>query len=199
MTSILFTFALPSESAHHFDDLTTLYTGVGKVNATLMLSRYFLDLMRQGKDLPSIVVNCGTVGSRDHLPGTVVQSHRFVQRDMDVTPLGFAQFQTPFDDMPVVFETTGFILPHLPDVVCGTGDHFVTNWPNQAPFDIVDMEAYALARACLMYKIPFLAIKYISDAADGDAHVDWGAALDRAAIALRAAVDPILKNSTKSS
>ncbi len=106
---MLFTFALQSESAHHFDDVKTLYTGVGKVNAVLALMNYLAEgpgsSLRSARDdssYPPLVVNCGTVGSRDHKPGTVLQCRTFVQRDMDVTALGFPAFQTPFDDTSAV-------------------------------------------------------------------------------------------------
>lgn len=187
MTAPLFVFALPTESAHHFDDLPTLYTGVGKVQAALTLTHY----LHTTPTRPSLIINCGTVGSRVHAPGTIVQCHDFVQRDMDVTPLGFAPYQTPFLDAPVILKTNGPILPNIPVAVCGTGDHFVTHWPDNAPFDVVDMEGFALATIAAHFDIPFLAVKYISDNADGDAHVDWGAALTRAATALRAAITPL--------
>ena len=35
------------------------------------------------------------------------------------------------------------------------------------------MEAYALAKVCYLYDIPFISFKYISDGADGDAGTDW--------------------------
>ena len=179
----LFVFALPSESAHHFDDVPTLYTGVGKVNAAAVLMQYLL----ASPEKPSVVVNCGTAGSPHHAPGAVVQCRGFVQRDMDVTALGFAPYQTPFDDAPVVLPATGPVLPDLPFAVCGSGDHFVTSWPPDAPFDVAEMEAYALASVCARVGVPFVALKYISDGADAAATTDWAAALDRAAVALRGA------------
>jgi adenosylhomocysteine nucleosidase len=35
------------------------------------------------------------------------------------------------------------------------------------------MEAYALAKVCRSYGIPFISFKYITDGADGDADIDW--------------------------
>ena len=39
--------------------------------------------------------------------------------------------------------------------------------------NIVDMEAYALAKVCYRYSVPFISFKYITDDADGDAGGDW--------------------------
>ena len=35
------------------------------------------------------------------------------------------------------------------------------------------MEAYALAKVCFYYQLPFIAFKYITDGADGAARKDW--------------------------
>ena len=35
------------------------------------------------------------------------------------------------------------------------------------------MEAYALAKVCYLYNVPFISFKYITDGADGNAVVDW--------------------------
>ena len=39
--------------------------------------------------------------------------------------------------------------------------------------DIVDMEAYALAKVCKLEGIKFRCLKYISDNANSDASSDW--------------------------
>jgi adenosylhomocysteine nucleosidase len=93
-----FTFALQSESAYYFDDVATLYTGVGKVNAALVLGQYLATVQARG-DMPSLDINCGTVGALTMTPGTVVQTRQFIQRDMDVTALRFPASQTSFDEM----------------------------------------------------------------------------------------------------
>jgi adenosylhomocysteine nucleosidase len=41
------------------------------------------------------------------------------------------------------------------------------------PADVVDMEAYSIAKACLRYKIEFRCFKYITDQADHKAHDSW--------------------------
>ena len=39
--------------------------------------------------------------------------------------------------------------------------------------DVVDMEAYAIAKVCKLEKIEFKCFKYISDNADENAKIDW--------------------------
>ena len=47
--------------------------------------------------------------------------------------------------------------------------------------DVVDMEAYALAKVCHVEGTAFACAKYISDGADHAAAADWQANLHRAA------------------
>ena len=127
------------------------YTGVGKVNATFMTS----ELINQFS--PKTIINYGTAGSlRNDLSGLVEVSH-FFQRDMDVSALGLEIGETPFDEISEIsFGREGFS--------CGSGDSFVTELP-QLDTDLVDMEAYAIAKVCLY--------KYISDNADVNASANW--------------------------
>lgn len=183
MPKPLLAFALAQESQDVFDGYNVLYTGVGKVNAAYALTRHLLS------NDPKIVVNLGTAGSRKHAGGTIVNATSFVQRDMDVTPLGFAPYQTPFSDDPAVIEY-GMKIDGLPQGRCGTGDNFdITD--RALEFDVVDMEAYALALICQRENIPFLSLKYVSDGADDGADVDWNKALHVAALALKNILEEI--------
>jgi len=47
--------------------------------------------------------------------------------------------------------------------------------------DVVDMEAYALAKVCTLEEIRFTSVKYITDGADDNASVDWESNLKHAA------------------
>ncbi|MCB9965753.1 MAG: 5'-methylthioadenosine/S-adenosylhomocysteine nucleosidase [Rhodospirillales bacterium] len=181
-TDPLLVFALKEESCGQFNDYSCLYTGVGKVNAAYGLMHYLATHPR-----PSLLINLGTAGSAVFPPGNIVQCSKFIQRDMDVTPLGVDLYKTPFSDMPVILEAAGPILD-LPQGICGTGDHFDTAHQGGA-YDVVDMEAYALAMICHREKIPFLCIKYISDGADDTAHLAWEDALEQGAKALRAGLE----------
>lgn len=168
----LIVMALQQESQGAVDTLgcEMLYCGVGKVNATHQLTRRLVEASLQGRSYP-YVLNLGSAGSGTFSKGSLVAADRFVQRDMDVTGLGFRWGETPFEDDPPIIE-----LPRrftqLPHGICGSGDSFLQGPPAMA-CDIVDMEAYALAKVCLRESIPFACVKYITDGADGSAHDDW--------------------------
>ena len=173
--NILIVSALEVETQGQLEDYDVLYTGVGKVNATYKLTQKF---GKHGSYVPyDLVINYGTAGSQiwKYSKGDLVDCTRFVQRDMDVSGLGFKLGQTPFDDTPIIIETKSDLNPIGKNVLCGSGDSFVTidqfNWKNLV--DVVDMEAYALAKVCKLYDVPFISFKYITDEADGDAGNDW--------------------------
>ena len=84
---------------------------------------------------------------------------------MDASPLGFKVGQTPFDEIEEInFGSNGYS--------CGTGDSFVTQTPKLRT-DLVDMEAYAIAKICYLKDIKFRCFKYISDNANEGASDDW--------------------------
>ena len=180
MKDTLFVMALKQEAMGLLDslDADVLYTGIGKVNAAYILTRE-LTLRRFENRLPTRVVNLGTAGSRCFRTGDLIACHQFIQRDMDVTPLGFAHGETPYEAPPIVLETP-VIFPDLTSGLCGSGDSFVTG---QLAMDcqVMDMEAYALAKICRAESIPFAAVKYITDGADSDAAEHWPARLKHAA------------------
>lgn len=163
-----------------------LYTGLGKVNAAAALAARLGELRGRGDALP-LVVNFGTVGSPRFPTHSVVACRRFVQRDMDVRGLGFPLGVTPFEDAPAMLEHDAHA-PWLPEAVCGTGDRFETGAPGVA-CDVVDMEAYALAKVCRAAGARFACIKYVTDGADHAAASDWEANLPRAAHAFWAAYE----------
>ena len=164
--------ALPAEGAGRFEaaGIEVLYTGVGKVNAAIALTRR-LEAHRRAGEAPPPVVNFGTAGS-SRLPAlSLVACRRFVDRDMDVGALGFAPGVTPFDALPPVLEFPA-AFPGLPEAVCGSGDSFATDHGG-FDCDVVDMEAYALAKACKLAGAEFACAKYVSDGADAHAAEHW--------------------------
>jgi adenosylhomocysteine nucleosidase len=157
-----------------------LYTGLGKVNAAMALARRLSDYRASGRALPR-VLNFGTAGSRHFATGTLVACHRFVQRDMDVSALGFALGETPFEDTPPLLEFTP-LFESLPAGLCGSGDSFETGVA-RLHCEVIDMEAYALAKVCYREGTAFACAKYITDGADHAAAGDWQSNLPRAAAA----------------
>ena len=163
--------ALEVETQGQLEDYDVLYTGVGKVNATLALTRKF---GKYGSYIPyDMVINYGTAGSRKIKKKTLVDCTKFIQRDMDVTGLGFMRGETPFEDNPpITIKSTNEFNPIGRKATCGSGDNFVED-RTQYYGEVVDMEAYALAKVCYHYDTPFISFKYITDGADEQAHEDW--------------------------
>jgi adenosylhomocysteine nucleosidase len=169
---LLVVMALPAEGAGRFEQggVPVLYTGIGKVNAAIALMRRLSDYRQAGR-MPELVVNFGTAGGVNVPARTLVGCRRFVDRDMDVGALGFAPGVTPFDELPAMLEFAPRFAA-LPDAICGTGDSFATR-PHSLDCDVVDMEGYALAKACRVQGVDFACAKYVSDGADGEAAEHW--------------------------
>ncbi len=164
--------ALEVETQGKLDDYDVLYTGVGKVNATFELTRKF---GKFGSYIPyDLVINYGTAGSRKIKKKTLVDCTKFIQRDMDVTGLGFMRGETPFEQDPpfVIQQQNVEFNPIGRNATCGSGDNFAED-KSQYYGEVVDMEAYALAKVCYLYDVPFISFKYITDGADEQAHEDW--------------------------
>ena len=171
---ILIVSALEQETQGQLEDWNVLYTGVGKVNATLKLTqRLHSSHLHYLPPMPKLVINYGTAGSRKIKKKQLVDCTKFIQRDMDVTGLGFMKGETPFEsDPPLIIESTSEFNPIGRKASCGSGDSFVEDRTNYYG-EVVDMEAYALAKVCYHYDIPFISFKYITDGADEQSHEDW--------------------------
>jgi adenosylhomocysteine nucleosidase len=148
-------------------DWNVVYMGVGKFNATY----HGMEAIREFA--PKTVVNYGSAGSvRDDLTG-IHEVSVFKQRDMDVRVIDVPLGKTPFDPISTIDNGRG-------GLSVGTGDSFVTQAP-ELETDLVDMEAYVLAKICKLQGIEFHCYKFISDKADGQAAGDWKANLAKGA------------------
>ena len=136
------------------------HTGVGKINASIKL----MELINMYK--PAQIINYGTAGSFKKDISGLIECTTFVQHDMDARGLlDFKLGETPFDPISkIILSDKGYI--------CATGDRFVKN-KLEINCDIVDMEAYALAKICKLHAIEFKCFKYISDYANDDSSNDW--------------------------
>ena len=183
--------AMKEESQGLFEarGVSVIYTGLGKVNASYHLTKHLTARKTQGATVKA-VFNFGTAGSFTLPTHSTVECVGFVQKDMDVSPLGIPIGVTPFEHVPKLLEVPRR-LPHLPMGICGTGDKFETQVPAVA-CDVVDMEAYALAKVCWFEQVPFAAIKYITDGSDENAHKDWVENLPAAAKSFVQAYDELL-------
>ena len=136
-----------------------VYSGIGKVNALISLSEAV------SEERPKTVINFGTAGSVDPSLQGLKEVTSFKQRDMDVRPLGFEIGETPYDDI-------NDISSGRPGLSCGTGDNFVSSAQN-IDTDLFDMEAYAIAKFCLLNELEFYCYKFVSDNANDEAAEDW--------------------------
>ena len=152
MTTLI--IALPEES-EGIEGYSIYLSGCGKVNATIAT----MEAIDAGAKK---IINYGTAGAVGNISG-LVEVTGYVDRDMDVRPLGFRLGQTPFEE--------GIRIGRK-GLVVGSGDSFAVGKP-EIECDIVDMEAYAIARVCKKYDVEFRCFKYISDKADENAVSDW--------------------------
>ena len=152
MTTLI--IALPEES-EGIEGYPIYLSGCGKVNATIAT----MEAIDAGAKK---IINYGTAGAVGNISG-LVEVTGYVDRDMDVRPLGFRLGQTPFEE--------GIRIGRK-GLVVGSGDSFAVGKP-EIECDIVDMEAYAIARVCKKYDVEFRCFKYISDNADENAASDW--------------------------
>ncbi len=162
MAPMLILTALQEEIPTLHTQPDVFVTGLGKVNAALTATKLIME------HSPSLVVNFGTAGSisNTYREG-LVECTGFIQRDMDCSPLGFEKYVTPYEE--------GHYLIGTPEIVCGSGDSFMTDAGGlpASGVHIVDMEAYAIAKVCREFGIPFRCFKYISDNADENASEHW--------------------------
>jgi len=135
-------------------------TGVGKINASHHLTKLVLE------HKPDEVVNFGTAVALVKNISGLIECTQFYQRDMDARALMDLQLgETPFDSIhEIIFSKQGYS--------CGTEDNFVQS-KIEMNVDVVDMEAYALAKVCKLQNINFRCFKFISDSANEDAKNDW--------------------------
>lgn len=169
----LIVIACKEESEGLFETLNTnlIFTGVGKINAAYYLTKK-LEEMKYNNNVPKYVINLGSCGSKKYKKGSLVYCNKFIQRDMDATAFGYEKGVTPSDNFPLILEHN-YIIDNLPNGVCGSGDSFVTTEKVDNRIDLVEMEAYALARVCKLENIDFIAIKYITDGLNENGSEDW--------------------------
>lgn len=142
------------------DGLPVLITGVGKVRAAVTVAT----LLASAR--PAYVVNLGTAGGLHpglegvHEVGTVVQ-HDF--DDEGVAAVVGHHFGGPI------------VLGDGPTLA--TGDRFVSGGPLREALlqhaELVDMEGYAVAAACMAAEVPVRLVKLVSDDAGDDAGRTW--------------------------
>ena len=109
MTTLI--IALPEES-EGIEGYSIYLSGCGKVNATIAT----MEAIDSGAKK---IINYGTAGSVGNTSG-LVEVTGYVDRDMDVRPLGFRLGQTPFEE--------GICIGRK-GLVVGSGDSFAVGKP----------------------------------------------------------------------
>ena len=168
---ILFVIACKEESNGLIEKfgIDIIYTGVGKINACYHLTK---TLIERKNNLPKLVINIGSCGSKKFKKGSLVVCNKFIQKDMDCTAFGNKLGETPSDNLPYIIEHKR-IIDNLEYAICGSGDKFETEECKIQEVDVVEMEAYALAKVCKLENIDFISIKYITDGLNTDGANDW--------------------------
>ncbi|MGT2514733.1 5'-methylthioadenosine/S-adenosylhomocysteine nucleosidase [Sphingomonas panni] len=135
-----------------------LVTGVGPVEAAVATTQALAGMTA----LPDLVVSIGSAGSRTLPLGSVWQVASVSWRDMDASRIGFAKGVVPFADFgaelalatPLDWPTAR--LSTGADIV--GGDEY-----DRIDADMVDMESYAVVRACARFGVPVMGLRGISD------------------------------------
>lgn len=195
---VLFVMAASAEYGPHLRQrINPLMTGVGPIEAALGTG-IALHALADAGHRPDLVVSLGSAGSRTLEQGAVYQVASVSWRDIDASPLGFAKGVTPFVDHPVDTPLATPI-PSIPRVRLSTGSNIVSGVAYEAiDADMVDMETFAVLRACQRFRLPLVGLRGVSDgAADLHHYDDWASllhviderladAVDRLAISIEA-------------
>ena len=187
---ILYVMAATQEYGPHLQArLTPLMTGVGPVEAAVTVASHLSAMQAAGR-LPHLLVSLGSAGSNRLEQGRVYQASSVSWRDMDASALRFEPGVTPFLGLPAVLPL-GHPVPGLPQATLSTGADIVSGAAyGRIAADMVDMETYAVLRACQRFNMPLLALRGISDGrADLRQLSDWTAYLHVVDENLAAAVD----------
>ncbi|HZY48611.1 MAG TPA: 5'-methylthioadenosine/S-adenosylhomocysteine nucleosidase [Devosia sp.] len=169
--------------------ISPLITGVGPVEAAISLTEH-LTKLDAGDRLPLLVVSLGSAGSAQLEQCGLYQASEVSWRDMDATALGFERGVVPFLDQPATL-TLGPYVPGIPMATLSTGANIVSGRAYDAIAEhMVDMETYAVMRACQRFGLPLIALRGISD---GDQELgtlaDWTQYLGIIDVKLAGAVD----------
>lgn len=151
--------------------ISPLMTGVGPVEAAVVLTRELARLASHD-DLPDLVVSLGSAGSATLEQAEIYQVSTVSYRDMDASAFGFEKGKTPFLDLPVSVELP-LRIPGMTAATLSTGANVVTGATYQSiDAQMVDMETFAILRACQSFNIPLIGLRGISDGRHDVNHID---------------------------
>lgn len=191
--SVLCVMAAPAEyGAHLKARIQPLMTGIGPVEGAIALTAELARLEARG-DLPDLVLSLGSCGSPTLEHAAVYQASSVSYRDMDASALGFEKGRTPLLDRPAVMPLPCPI-PGVPIATLSTGGNVVSGKAYEAiDAEMVDMETFALLRACQTFGLPLVALRGVSDGrAELKALEDWTSTLHHVDENLAAALDRLI-------
>ena len=171
---VIFVMAAEQEYGTHLRArFQPLITGVGPVEAALASGSALARLERGGR-LPDLVVSLGSAGSRVLEQARVYQVSSVGYRDMDASALGVPRGETPFLGLPATVSLPCPI-PGIPAATLSTGANVVSGRAYEAiEAEMVDMETFAILRACQRFGVPLIGLRGISDGAAELRHAgDW--------------------------
>ena len=189
---ILYVMAAEAEYGPHLKArISPLMTGVGPVEAAVAVAAE-LAALKDAERLPQIVVSLGSAGSAKLEQAEVYQASAVSYREMDASAFGFEPGVTPFLGLPAILPL-GPQVPGIARATLSSGANVVSG-NAYAPIeaDMVDMETYAVKRACDRFDLPLVALRGISDGAAELHHIDdWTQYLHIVDEKLAAAVDQL--------
>ncbi|AMO23364.1 5'-methylthioadenosine/adenosylhomocysteine nucleosidase [Ramlibacter solisilvae] len=171
----------------HGQDVVAVLSRIGKVaaatTAAVLIERFRVDR----------IVFTGVAGGL--APGVnrgdVVVAEAFLQHDLDASPI-FPKYEVPLyglerfaTDARLTAELEAAVRRALPGTrlhrgLVASGDRFVSTTAESLALQAalpdalaVEMEGAAIAQACHDFRVPFAAVRTVSDRADDEAHGDF--------------------------
>ena len=170
--AVLYVMAAEAEYGPHLKALfQPVMTGVGPVEAAIELTRVLAGLALDGRK-PDLVVSLGSAGSARLEQAEIYQVASVSYRDMDASAFGFERGLTPFLGLPAVLPLP-LRIPGIPEATLSTGANVVSGAAYESiAADMVEMETYALYRACMAFDVPLIGLRGISDGKSEVNHID---------------------------
>ncbi|KJF75286.1 5'-methylthioadenosine/S-adenosylhomocysteine nucleosidase [Agrobacterium arsenijevicii] len=170
--SVLFVMAASAEYGPHLQArIAPLMTGVGPVEAAISVTAVLAGL-DAADHLPDLVVSLGSAGSQTLQQTGVYQAISVSYRDMDASAFGFEKGRTPFLDLPAEVALP-LRIPDIAEARLSTGANVVSGDAyGSIDADMVEMETYAVLRACQRFGVPLVGLRGISDGKADVNHVD---------------------------
>ncbi len=171
-SDILYVMAVANEYGPHLKArIDPVMTGVGPVEAAIVVTQALAKLAAANR-LPAIVVSLGSAGSAGLQQTGIYQATSVAYRDMDASALGFETGVTPFLGLPAILKLGPFV-PGIEKATLSTGAAVISGAGYRSiRADMVDMETYAVLRACQRFQVPLIALRGISDGDSDLGHID---------------------------